>query len=121
MKGKNIISTVLLIAAAMFIYIGISSILINENYYRELAWEVANHDKTIINWQTANVSLINVKENPIHTAPVLSAKINRSILILNGGHAVRIEFSTTNEGLLGPIVLYFNPFTKQCIGGDLRM
>lgn len=120
MKGKSII-TVLLIAAVMFTYIGISSILINESYYRELAWEVANHDKTIIDWQTADVSIINVKENPIHTAPVLSAKINRTILILNGGHAVRIEFSTTNEGLLGPIVLYFNPFTKQCIGGDLRM
>jgi hypothetical protein len=121
LKGKSIIITVLLIAAAMFIYIGISSTVINENYYRRLAYRVVNNDKTINNWETADVDLLNIKENPARTAPILSAKVNKFLLFLNGGHYVRVVFDTTQDSLIGPIVLYFNPFTKQCFGGALRM
>lgn len=121
MKKKRIIVTILLVVAVLFIYIKISSTVINDNYYRKLAWETSNHGKTIISWQTAKVSLVNVKEKPIHVAPILSGKINKFLLLFNGGRAVRVEFSTTQDGLLGPIILYFNPFTKQCIGGELRM
>jgi len=107
---------------SIFIYIEIfSTIVINKNSYRKLAWELVNHNKTIINWETANVSLKNEKEMPIHVSAMLSAKINNFLLFLNGRRVIAVEFSTTDDGALGPIVLYFNPFTKQCIGGELRM
>ena len=54
-------------------------------------------------------------------SPILSAKINNFLLFLNGGRVISVEFTTTDYGALGPIVLYFNPFTRQCIGGELRM
>jgi hypothetical protein len=122
MKRKSILIICLLIVVSIFFYIGISStVVINKNYYRKLAWELVNHNKTIINWETANVSLKNEKETPMHVAPTLSARINNFLLFLNGGRVISVEFSTTHDDLLGPMVLYFNPFTKQCIGGDLRM
>jgi hypothetical protein len=120
MKRKSIIVIALLIVVAVFVYIGISSTIINENYYRNLAWKMSNHDKAIINWETANVSKINLKETYIYTPLLFSCKLNRFLLFLNGGSAVRVEFRTTQDGYLGPIVTYFNPFTKQYIGSNLR-
>lgn len=119
---KRTVIICLLIVVSIFTYIGISStIVINENSYRKLAWELVNHNKTIINWETANVSLRNEKETPMLVAPILSAKINNFLLFLNGRRVISVEFPTTDDGALGPIVLYFNPFTRQCIGGELRM
>ncbi len=119
MRKKGVIIFLLILAAAS-IYIGLSSAVINKNYYRELAYKLENYHKTIIDWETADVSLIKVKDTPFDTPPIFSAKINRTLLFLNGGYAVRVELSTTQDDFFGPIVLFFNPFTKQCIGGYLR-
>ena len=122
MKRKQIVIICLLIVASIFTYIGISStIVINENSYRKAAWELVNHHKTIINWETAKVSLKYEKDTRMLVAPILSAKINNFLLFLNGGRVISVEFYTTNDEYLGPVIFYFNPFTKQCIGGDLRM
>jgi hypothetical protein len=72
-------------------------------------------------WRKADVSLINFNKSSAITPPVFSGKLNRFLLFLNGSRAVRVEFSTNQDGMLGPIVLYFNPFTKRCVGGDIRM
>jgi hypothetical protein len=122
MKRKSVFLMVILaLAISSLVYIQISSRHIDKNYYRNLAWEVANHNETILDWKKADVSLININKSPANTPPVFSGKLNRFLLFLNGGRAVRVEFFTTQDGMLGPIVLYFNPFTKKCVGGDIRM
>lgn len=121
MKKIIVIIGILVLVIAAFTYIQVASSHIDEGYYRKLAWEAVNHDKTVIDHEKAQVSLININKFPVNTPPVFSSKLNRRLLVLNGGRAVRVEFTTTMNGLLGPIVLYFNPFTKKCFGGDLRL
>lgn len=119
MKRKVKIAIVPIILVIMLSYIEISTHFVNELEYRRLAWELVNHDKHVNDWQQGKVSV--VKLNKSNRVIPLSGKINRFLLVLNGGYAVRVEFSTDQDGMLGPIVLYFNPFTKQCVGGDIRM
>ena len=122
MKWKIIIVTCLLLIVSIVVYIGVSSnYIINKSDFRSKAWELIQHDSTVIDWENSKVSIINSKDTPMIVAPILSAKINNALLFLNGGRVICVEFSTTNEGMLGPIVLYFNPFTRHCIGGQLRM
>ena len=122
LKWKIIIVTCLLLIVSIIVYIGVSSnYIINKSDFQSKAWELIQHDSTVIDWENSKVSIINSKDTPMVVAPILSAKINNALLFLNGGRVVCVEFSTTNQGLLGPIVLYFNPFTRQCIGGQVRM
>ena len=117
-----IIVTCLLLIVSIAVYIGVSSnFIINKSDFQNKAWDLIEHDSSVIDWENSKVSIINSKDTPMIVAPILSAKINNALLLLNGGRVVCVEFSTTNEGMLGPIVLYFNPFTRQCIGGQLRM
>ncbi|MGZ9583019.1 hypothetical protein [Paenibacillus marinisediminis] len=114
------ITLVILIGA----YIVISTTFINEEAYLKQAWDETNHDKHIINWQEGEVSINSLQEKSIKQLfipkPNTFAKINRSLLWINGNKAVRVLFHTDNEGLLGPIAVYINPFTKQVIGYDVR-
>ena len=122
LKWKIIIVTCLLLVVSIAVYIVVSSkFIINKSDFQNKAWDLIEHDSTVIDWGNSKVSIINSKDTPMIVAPILSAKINNALLFLNGGRVVCVEFSTTNEGMLGPIVLYFNPFTRQCIGGQLRM
>ena len=122
LKCKIIIVPCLLLIVSIAVYIGVSSnFIINKSDFQNKAWDLIEHDSTVIDWENSKVSIINYKDTPMIVAPILSAKINNALLFFNGGRVVCVEFSTTNEGMLGPIVLYFNPFTRQCIGGQIRM
>ena len=122
LKCKIIIVPGLLLIVSIAVYIGVSSnFIINKSDFQNKAWDLIEHDSTVIDWENSKVSIINYKDTPMIVAPILSAKINNALLFFNGGRVVCVEFSTTNERMLGPIVLYFNPFTRQCIGGQIRM
>jgi hypothetical protein len=46
-------------------------------------------------------------------------EFNLNLLMLNGGRAVHVMLHTDLDGLLGPIGIYFNPFTGVVVGYDL--
>lgn len=124
MKKKWLI--LLIIIAASFIYISASTLIINQESYRSLGWEVSKNDKSIINWEAAEVKLVNLNANEqkqlfFPDRSNIGAKFSHYLLVLNGNHAVYVKFNTTQDGLLGPIGLYFNPFTRVLIGWDIRM
>ncbi len=112
---------VLLILIAASIYIWASSNFINEMNYRKQAYALHNYSTHVFDWEEAKVTLVKLAEEPCRTPNIFSAKINRYLLFLNGGYAVKVEMRTDMDDLLGPSILFFNPFTKQCIGGVLRM
>ncbi|NIK79963.1 hypothetical protein FHS15_005147 [Paenibacillus castaneae] len=105
-------------------YIVISTTFINEKAYMKRAWDESNHNKHIINWEEGEVSTNSLQDKNIKQLFIPKrntfAKINRSLLWINGNKAVRVLFHTDNEGLIGPITVYFNPFTKQVIGYDVK-
>ena len=47
-------------------------------------------------------------------------EFNVGLLMLNGGRTVHVVFHTENDGWLGPIGAYYNPFTGVLVGIDLR-
>jgi hypothetical protein len=116
MKRKIIIIAVILVVVSISIYIWASTAFIDEMAYRERAYVITNYDRNIINWEEARVYLVKLREEPCRTFRDLNARINRYLLFLNGGYAVKVEFRTYYDGVLGPLVLYINPFTKQLIG-----
>ena len=119
-KRKSIIPIVMLVLVSVIIYIWTCSTFINEMNYRKRAYAIENYSKNIPDWKTGKVTLVKLEKEPCYTPQILSSKINRYLLFLNGGYAVRVEMNTDLDGLLGPSILYFNPFTKQCIGGAIR-
>jgi hypothetical protein len=126
MKNKKNVLILLFIIVGTGIYIWFSTMFINERTYRKLGWKASDYSDTIINWEEAEVKLVNLDRSPEVQERFLSygdkwGKVNQSLLFLNGNNAVYVCFNTTQDGLLGPIGLYFNPFTKQIIGIDIRM
>jgi hypothetical protein len=119
-KSKRIIITVIFVVVSVSIYILVSTIFINEMNYRIRAYAITNYAKNIIDWKVSNVALVKLEKEPCNTPRILSARIGRYLLFFNGGYAVKVEMHTNMDDLLGPEILYFNPFTKQCIGGVLR-
>ena len=111
----------MLVLVSLIIYIWASTTFINEMNYRKRAYAIENYAKNILDWKNAKVTLVKLEKEPCNTPQLFNAKINRFLLFLNGGYAVKVEMNTSSDGLLGPSILYFNPFTKQCIGGVLRM
>jgi hypothetical protein len=123
--GKKRISGVvsisaLLVLVAAFSYIWASTNIIDEMSYREQAYALQDYSPHIIDWEEAKVTLVKLADEPCITPNIFAAKANRYLLFLNGGYAVKVEMRTDIDGLLGPSVMYFNPFTKQYIGGALR-
>ncbi|WNQ11949.1 hypothetical protein MJA45_02500 [Paenibacillus aurantius] len=104
-------------------YITISTLLINKPPYLKHAWDEVRHSPHIENWQEGEVTAASLQEERFKqlflAKPTAWATINRHLLRLNGNHAIRVMFHTDNEGILGPITVYFNPFTKQVIGFDV--
>ncbi len=121
MKRKNIIIAIILVIVSASFYIWTSTTYINDMNYRKRAYDIGNNAKDILDWENAKVTLVKLDKEPCSTPQILTAKINRNLLLLNGGYAVKVEMHTEMDGLLGPYIVYFNPFTKQCIGGVLRM
>jgi len=120
-KSKIIFISVVLVAIGISFYIWKSTVFINEMYYRKYAYAIQNYDSNIIDWKEAKVTLVKLEKEHCKTPRILSAIINRYLLFLNGGYAVKVEMRTKLDGLLGPSILYFNPFTKQYVGAALRM
>jgi len=120
-KGKIIVVTVIIAIVGIFIYIWASTSFINEMNYRKRAYAIQNYDTNIIDWEEAEVTLVKLAKEYCITPRIFSVRINRYLLFLNGGYAVKVKMHTKLDGLLGPSILYFNPFTKQYIGGAPRM
>jgi hypothetical protein len=121
MKRKNTIVLIIFVVVSISAYILVSTTFINQRNYSKRAYASMYKNKPLIGGSGAKVTLVKLKQEPCSTPPVLSYKINRYLLLLNGGYAVRVEINTNMDGLLGPIIVYYNPFTKQPIGGVLRM
>lgn len=121
MKIRKIAISILILVSLIIVNIAVTSTFVNKRYYRELTWDMLGRHKTIIDWKKSDVSIVDIYKHPVNTPDIFIVKLNRELLRLNGGRAVRVTISTTQDGMLGPVVLYFNPFTKQCIGGEIRM
>jgi hypothetical protein len=121
MKRKNILILVILVVVSISAYIWVSTTFINQRYYSKRTYASMYKNNSLIDGNGAKVTLVKLKEEPCSTPPILKYKINRCLLLLNGGYAVRVEINTDMDDLLGPLIVYFNPFTKQPIGGVLRM
>lgn len=109
---------------ALIVYISFSTTFISEPAYLKRAWEEVDHNPHILNWQEGEVSVAPLQDRRIQELfipkPTSLAKLNRSLLWVNGNQAVRVLFHTDHEGLLGPITVYFNPVTKQVFGYDVN-
>ncbi|MFD2615699.1 hypothetical protein [Paenibacillus gansuensis] len=105
-------------------YIVISTTHINEQFYLKRAWDEADQSNHILNWQEGEVSVIALHDKRIKQLfipkPTANANFSRRLLWINGNKVVRVLFHTDNEGLLGPITVYFNPITKQVVGYDVK-
>ncbi|MFD2614164.1 hypothetical protein [Paenibacillus gansuensis] len=125
MRKKSIwFALTLILLIIVVAYIVTSTTIINEQLYLKRAWDEADHDKHIWNWQEGDVSVIDLHDKRIKglfiPKPTANAKFSRRLLWINANKVVRVSFHTDNEGLLGPITVYFNPITKQVIGYDVK-
>lgn len=100
---------------SIFIYIWVSTTHINKMYYQEFTFKINNYAKNVIDWRNAPVTVVKFKDCMHNNPSILSAKISRALLFLNGGYAVRVEIHISGNGIDDFIPYYFNPFTKQCI------
>lgn len=107
---------ILLVAAAVFVHIRVSTVHIDETDYVKRAYAILSDTWNTVYSDVAEVSLVKLKKEKCITPPDIRGKINRHLIFLNGGYAVKVEIHTDLDGLLGPITLYFNPFTRQWIG-----
>lgn len=119
-KSVVIFILVLLVCIAVLSYIWASTYFIDEASYRERVYASLNYSSHIIDCEEAEVTLVKIADEPCITPNILAPKVNRYLLILNGGYAVKVVMHTDVDGLLGPVILYYNPFTKQYIGGAPR-
>jgi hypothetical protein len=120
-KYRTVVIIVLGIVVITTIHIVSSSKLINKGNYRKSAWEYTKHDKTIIDWDKASVDIIKLPPSKsLALSQINKVRFNRILLNLNGNQAVRVTFHTEMDVIVGPLVIYYNPFTKQVIGIDFR-
>ncbi len=98
------------------VYVWASTVFIDEMNYTERAYSILEYEPNIIDWKYANVTLVKLGNEPCLTLNISSARINRYLLFLNGGYAVKVKIRTSMSNISGPSVLYFNPITKQLIG-----
>lgn len=118
-KWKKIITAITLAAVGIFIYIWASSTHINEQYYRVLAFKTESYNYDIVlDWRRAPVTVVKFNDTKHDDSSVLSVKISRALLFLNGGYAVKVEESVYT-GKFEKTSLYFNPFTKKYIAGPI--
>lgn len=119
-KSLKILSVLLIMAAA---YITFSTMQINKEAYMKRAWAHLGPESRLESWKGGEVSVVSLGSSGPAIVPEdsISAEWNRQLLRLNGNRAVRVLFHHDQEALLGPMVVYYNPFTKQVIGYDVMM
>ncbi|HEY5563534.1 MAG TPA: hypothetical protein VIK72_17575 [Clostridiaceae bacterium] len=118
MKRRKILVTMLLIIS-IGIYIGISTININQNNYIKKSRGIINkNNDLVVNWDgSGKVTKVKIKYNQTCDSKTLLEKINQYLLFLNGGNVVEVTYTLGDPKVLPAIAkLYFNPFTKQFIG-----
>jgi hypothetical protein len=74
-------------------------------------------------WKDAEVEMVRgarLDVIPMSGWDGLWREFNLGLLMLNGGRTVHVVFHTGLDGLLGPIGIYYNPFTGVAVGYDLR-
>ena len=77
--------------------------------YRKIAWDIVSEKKSVINdWRRAIVTL-----EDWNSVGYKKDKKERKFV-------VSVCFATEVDGLLGPIIVYLDPLTKEVIGGGLR-
>lgn len=106
-------------------YITLTTAAPDPNLFRAQAWNYTKHDKSIVNWKKGEVEVVRLdsryryKPGAMLPAGPLPTT-NLALLWFNGNRAVHVTFHTTNDPMLGPVSIYFNPFTFTVIGVDAR-
>ncbi|MDG0791164.1 hypothetical protein OMP38_09975 [Cohnella ginsengisoli] len=82
-----------------------------EDHYRELAWNRLSDEerKTLTTPREKAIVAVEAGENVPHKIQ------NRALDVV-----VSVQFNTELDGLLGPIIMYFDPMTKEWVGNALR-
>lgn len=127
MPKKRLIGIACLgIAITLSLYIGYCTNTVEKNIYRSIAWNYIEHNSSILDWENSAVELVGLSpkkfifQGSINGSFYFSSRVNRLLLRLNGNHAVKVTFKTRLDSLLGPEVIYVNPFTKSVIGVEIR-
>ncbi|SFB03120.1 hypothetical protein SAMN05216312_10372 [Cohnella sp. OV330] len=82
-----------------------------EDRYREIAWGLLSDEerKTLTTPREKAIVVLEAGENVTHWIE------NKTLEVV-----ISVQFSTDRDGLLGPITMYFDPMTKELVGGALR-
>ena len=95
-----------------FYYINYYNAIKDADVYRKIVWDKmsAKDKKSVIyDWEKAIVTLADWK--------TVGYKLDNK----DREFVVAVTFNTDVDGLLGPIVAYLDPVTKEIVGGSLRM
>lgn len=73
-------------------------------------------------WKNSKVEIVKWKDIPM-ALPSTNQNIFKKLWLWykNNDKAIRIDFNTSMDGLLGSIGIYLDPRTKKIIGYDLRL
>ena len=90
---------------------------------------LSEHEKlTIINWQHGKVEegvyhIINKSNSIILDSgdKIYLGSISSNVKLNEGQKLIAVTFNTTEDALLGPLIIIIEPNSKEVIGGVLRM
>lgn len=108
MKKKKMIHSCLIIL--LILILGLKPV--NETYIKVKVWSILSKEskeEIIGNWTDAKIEKWEVKDK--------SFFIDEKYY---GKRVYHVVFRTRNDGLLGPIGVYVDPWTKEIVGGDTR-
>jgi len=128
-----ILFAVVVLVLAGFAYIQLATLLYDGEVMAEAAWRQLTAEGAIqeterlvlveAGWEDAEVELVAYDPPRIPWSSdnrLWISDVSRRLLFLNRNQAVRVVFRTGQEGLLGPLVVYVNPFTRAIVGMDPR-
>jgi hypothetical protein len=113
--------------AAGVLYCNLATWFYNPDVFARRAWTLTTTEDLesgtlreqliAAGWEAAEVEM--VQGHSIGATRGAWQEFNLNLLMLNGGRAVHVMLHTDLDGLLGPIGIYFNPFTGVIVGYDL--
>jgi hypothetical protein len=115
-------------AAAGVLYCNLATWFYNPDVFARRAWTSATSEQggesgtmreqlLAAGWEAAEVEMVKGHNTGMTLDPW--QEFNLNLLMLNGGRAVHVMLHTDLDGILGPIGIYFNPFTGVIVGYDL--
>jgi len=118
---------------AGLLYINLATVFYDPDVFAQKAWDRVEsarfgggleQEKLLADgWEDAEVEMVRGARLfmlPSSGVAGLWREFNLGLLMLNGGRTVHVVVHTENDGWLGPIGAYYNPFTGVLVGIDLR-